>query len=178
MIEFEALYNRYAPDIYRFALYLCGNHAQAQDITAETFARLWTARDNVRLATVKAYLITIARNVYRHGLRQPQPLELDERLPDAAPDSLAVMESRAQLHAVLTALQQLPEVDRAALLMRALDNLPYEEIAAALDISVAAARVKVHRARVHLADIRGTARSDDEDYTRGHHRSVAALRLA
>jgi RNA polymerase sigma-70 factor (ECF subfamily) len=55
---------------------------------------------------------------------------------------------------VAAALRQLPEVDRAALLMRAEDGLPYEEIAAALGLSVAAARVKVHRARLKLAAAR------------------------
>jgi RNA polymerase sigma-70 factor (ECF subfamily) len=53
---------------------------------------------------------------------------------------------------VLTALARLPEIDRAAVLMRADGGLPYEEIAAALQVSVAAAKVKVHRARLKLAE--------------------------
>jgi RNA polymerase sigma-70 factor (ECF subfamily) len=48
---------------------------------------------------------------------------------------------------MLARLQSVPEIDRAALLMRAFHDLPYEEIAAALGISVASAKVKVHRAR-------------------------------
>ena len=48
-------------------------------------------------------------------------------------------------------MQALPEIDRAVLLMRAHDDLSYEEIAAALGISVTAAKVKVHRARARLA---------------------------
>ncbi len=51
-------------------------------------------------------------------------------------------------------LQTLPEVDRAALLMHSQEDLPYTEIAAALGISVAAARVKVHRARLKLNEYR------------------------
>jgi RNA polymerase sigma-70 factor (ECF subfamily) len=49
-------------------------------------------------------------------------------------------------------LQRLAEVDRAALLMRAQGELSYEQIAAALGISVVAARVKVHRARLELLE--------------------------
>lgn len=53
----------------------------------------------------------------------------------------------------LAALQALPEVDRAALLMRAEDAVPYEDVARALDISLAAAKVKVFRARLKLSQL-------------------------
>jgi RNA polymerase sigma-70 factor, ECF subfamily len=55
----------------------------------------------------------------------------------------------------LEGMQKLPEVDRAVLLMRAVDGMPYEEIARALDIPLGTAKVKVHRARLALAGIRG-----------------------
>ena len=61
----------------------------------------------------------------------------------------------AELRAVLAELQKLPEVDRAALLMRAVEEMPYEEIARALGITLAAVKVKIHRARLALAHIRG-----------------------
>jgi RNA polymerase sigma-70 factor, ECF subfamily len=57
---------------------------------------------------------------------------------------------------VLAGLQKLPEVDRAALLMRAFEEMPYEEIARALGLSLAAVKVKVHRARLALAGLRNT----------------------
>jgi Sigma-70 region 2 len=56
MTDFEELYERYAKDVYRFALYLSGSPAQAEDITSETFVRVFTSRDTIRTATVKAYL--------------------------------------------------------------------------------------------------------------------------
>ena len=59
-----------------------------------------------------------------------------------------------ELDKVLRALQEFPEVDRAALLMRADEGLPYEEIAVALGLPVATVKVKVHRARLRLAKIR------------------------
>lgn len=55
---------------------------------------------------------------------------------------------------MLEGLQQLPEADRAALLMRAQHELPYGEIAAALGLSLAAVKVKIHRARIKLAQLR------------------------
>ncbi len=59
---------------------------------------------------------------------------------------------------MLAALQQLPEIDRTVLLMRALDEMPYEEIAEALGIPVVTAKVKVHRARLKLMQTRHTWR--------------------
>jgi RNA polymerase sigma-70 factor (ECF subfamily) len=51
---------------------------------------------------------------------------------------------------VLEALQSLPEADRAALLMHAQDGMPREAIASALGLSIAAVKVRVHRARIKL----------------------------
>jgi RNA polymerase sigma-70 factor (ECF subfamily) len=51
----------------------------------------------------------------------------------------------------MAALQTLPEIDRAAVLLRAEEGMSYDEVAAALGISPVAARVKVHRARLKLA---------------------------
>jgi RNA polymerase sigma-70 factor (ECF subfamily) len=155
MTDFSALYRDYAADVYRFALYLSGNRSDAEDITSETFVRAWTSPEPVRMATVKGYLLTIARNLFLQGLRRKKrDCGLDADLPDTRPDPQDTAEQRARLAAILAALQKLPETDRAALLMRAFEEIPYEEIARALGISVASAKVKVHRARVALAPMR------------------------
>jgi RNA polymerase sigma-70 factor (ECF subfamily) len=159
MTDLGALYERYAADVFRFALYLSGNREEAADITSETFVRAWTAPEPLRMATVKGYLFTIARNLYLQGLRRTRRhVELDEALADRLPDRGASpqrqAEERAEVRAVLAALQRLPEVDRAALLMRAMDDLPYEEIARALGISLSAVKVKIHRARLALSGVR------------------------
>ena len=63
MTDFESLYKSYAPQVRRFALFLCGDAALADDITSETFVRAWIGQGKIRGATVKAYLFTIARNL-------------------------------------------------------------------------------------------------------------------
>ena len=152
---FEALYEKHAADVLRFATYLSGNRSDAEDITAETFVRAWTAPEPIEMATVKGYLFTIARNLFLHGLRRAsRHTSIDEEIPDPAPDSPSRLGQEAELSAVLARLQTLPEVDRAALLMRAFDGLPYQEIAQALGISLSAAKVKVHRARAVLMKLR------------------------
>ena len=159
MTEFEELYERYARDVYRFALYLSGSPAQAEDIAAETFVRVWTARDKIRGATVKAYLFTIARHLHADGRRRDaREATLRDSFVDPSPGPELETASRQELGAVLAALQQLPEPDRAALLMRAQDAMPYEEIAASLGLSLPAAKVKVHRARLKLAELVGPRR--------------------
>ena len=156
-LDFRSLYERYSRDVYRFASYLSGDFALAQDITAETFARAWAAHGQIRVGTVKAYLLMIARNLYRDGLRRPVESRLppfaDVRDPGAGPEAAA--QARSELHAVLRALREIPEIDRAALLMASVDGLPYHTIATALGLSVAALKVRIHRARVRLNAARG-----------------------
>lgn len=157
MIDFQALYERHAGAVYRFALSLSGDGSLAEDITSETFVRVWTARERLDLRSVEGYLITIARHLYLQGVsRAKRSLELAKDHVDVSPGPEARAAARAELDAVLADLQTLPEPDRAALLMRAGEQIPYEEIAAALRITVGAAKVKVHRARLKLAELRVT----------------------
>ena len=154
-MDFQSLYEKYAPALRRFALFLCADRALADDITSETFLRVWSARGRIRELTVKSYLFAIARNVHRDLQRQGwRRVGLDERHMDPGATVQQRLEHRQELETVLAELQKLQETDRAALLMRALDEMPYEEIAAALDTTPAAARVKVHRARARLMAVR------------------------
>ena len=155
MTNFGELYRQHAPDVFRFALYLSGDRTEAEDITAETFVRAWTSPEPIRMATVKGYLFTIARNLFLKSLRRrSRHVELSEALADPRPGPQALAERDSELSAALAALQKLPEIDRAALLMRAQDEMPYDEIARALGISLAAVKVKIHRARLSLARLR------------------------
>jgi RNA polymerase sigma factor (sigma-70 family) len=70
MVDLSSLYQRYAKDVYRFSLYLSGDLALSEDLTSETFLRVWTVRERVRLATVKAFLFTIARNLFLQWRRK------------------------------------------------------------------------------------------------------------
>jgi RNA polymerase sigma-70 factor (ECF subfamily) len=155
MTDIENLYECHAGAVRRFALYLCGDVAMADDITSDTFMRAWTASDRIRQPTVKSYLFSIARNAYIDLLRRAaRHTQLDENMPDTRISAQTHMEQSAEVRAVLAALQQLPEMDRTVLLMRALDEMPYEEIAETLGITVVNAKVKVHRARLKLMQTR------------------------
>jgi len=151
LVDFHSLYERYSQDVYRFALYLSGDASLADDITQETFVRAWTTPGEVRGGTVKAYLLMIARNLYRsERKREARHVVLDESLSDPKPDPAIVTSDRLELRDLLRALQSLNETDRAALLMHARDGMPYVEIAAVLGLSIAAIKVRIHRARIKL----------------------------
>ena len=155
MTDIESLYQRYAPDVRRFALFLSGDPVMADEITSDTFVSAWLARERIRQPTVKSYLFAIARNLYRDvQRRQERHTEIDEHITDKRISAQTQMEQTAEVRAVLAALQELPELDRTALLMRALDEMPYEEIAEALGIPVVTAKVKVYRARLKLMQTR------------------------
>ena len=70
MISFEELFNTYAADVYRFAYLLAGDSDEAKDITSETFVRAWAKSERIRTETLKAYLLTIARNIYLESRRK------------------------------------------------------------------------------------------------------------
>jgi len=151
MTDFSALYAKYAADVFRFAMYLSGDRGEAEDITSETFVRAWTAPEPIAMATVKGYLLTIARNLFLQELRKKsRAVPLQDNLRDPHPGPEAETEKKAEYVAVMAGLQQLPELDRAALLMSAFEGMPYADIARALGISLPAVKMKIHRSRLAL----------------------------
>ncbi len=67
--SFHELYEAHSRHVYRYALSLCGNTADAEDITMAAFFKAWTA-EPVRAQTARAYLLTIARNIFLDGRRR------------------------------------------------------------------------------------------------------------
>ena len=152
LINFHKLYNQHAKDVYRFSYRLTGDPDEAKDITSETFVRIWTSTAETRVESVKAYLFTIARNLYLQNKRRKKRLTLlDEEIRDigARPDK--VTEDRSELEEVLKALQTLQEIDRTVLIMRAED-------ARSTGLSVSTVKVKVFRARKKVHSIISTQR--------------------
>jgi RNA polymerase sigma-70 factor (ECF subfamily) len=151
MDALNEIYRRYAPDVYRFALGLSGDPARAEDLTAETFVRALVSPNPIRTETVKAYLFTIARNLYLQAWHKERRMtRLNENLSDGNPGPERLAERQDELRTILARLQTLPEVDRTALLMHAQDELPYGLIASVLGISLASVKIKIHRARLKL----------------------------
>jgi RNA polymerase sigma-70 factor (ECF subfamily) len=151
MLNFQDLYESYASDVYRFAYWLTGDSPEAEDITSETFIRAWVNRTTIRTETLKAYLLTIARNAYLQRQRKKKhQAVLEDIYPDPAPGPQEQVETQFELLRAQKILQTLPEIDRTAFVLRVQHELPYAEIARVLEISLAATKVKVHRVRKKL----------------------------
>ncbi|MBM3783060.1 MAG: RNA polymerase sigma factor [Acidobacteria bacterium] len=152
--EFERLYTAYSADVFRFLLYLTGNWELAQDLASETFVRAWTTDVPIRTETAKAYLFTIARNLYTAHLRAFRgevPDDSDLSIPAAQASGL---EARDELAHTLRDLNRIAEGDRAAFVMAVFEELGYEEVARALGITAGAVKARVFRARLRLTELR------------------------
>ena len=150
---FGELWERHSASVYRFALFLSGDPSEAEDITSETFLRVWSTRDRLQLQTVRAYLLAIARNLYLQGQRKAWRIRpLEEALEPVREGSA---EKRVELHELMTALRELTELDRTLLLLRAEDGLSYDELARVVNLPLATVKVRIHRARLRLAELCG-----------------------
>jgi RNA polymerase sigma-70 factor (ECF subfamily) len=151
VINFQDLYKSYGNDVYCFAFWLAGDPLEAEDITSETFIRAWAHNSKIRTETLKAYLFTISRNIYlQHQRKKKRQVVLEDIHPDPAPGPEKQAESQQELQIVQRVLQTLPEIDRAAFVLRVQHELPYAEISRVLDLSLTAAKVKVYRVRKKL----------------------------
>jgi len=161
MIDFDTMYRRHSPEVLRFSLYLCGEASEAEDLCAAAFLRAWMSTAPVRVGTVRAYLFVIARNLYRDrqrrrlGRAHAREGPLDESVPDPRPDPGAAAEARSDLDRVIRALQKLDENDRAIVGMSAFQEMSHADIAAALELSLSAVKVRLHRARLRLSGLLG-----------------------
>jgi DNA-directed RNA polymerase specialized sigma24 family protein len=84
VIDFQVLYERHAAEVFRSSYSLSGDRSRAEDLTSETFVRVWTARERVDLTTVTGYLLTIARHLYLQGIRRERRQGALEHEPAAA----------------------------------------------------------------------------------------------
>lgn len=157
---FEELYRSYSADVFRFTLYLSGNRALAQDLTAETFVRVWTAAAAIQVSTAKAYLFSIARNLYLDSLRRTRREDggaagdLSASAAAAPGSPAAEYEKRAELAQTLADLETIAEGDRAALVMAVFEEMSHEETARALGISVGSVKSRIFRARMRLVELK------------------------
>jgi RNA polymerase sigma factor (sigma-70 family) len=157
--DFERLYRRYAHRVYRYALAVLRNPADAEDVTQTTFLNAFRAmRGGTEPELPENWLLRIAHNTCRtrflRAARRPQEVPFDESVQHlAVPD-----DEKPNLDEVLRALSRLPFNQRSALVMRELEGRSYEEIANALDVSVSSVEALLFRARRSLRVRRSSLR--------------------
>lgn len=149
--QFDALVRAHATDLYRFAYWLCGEDARAQDLVQETLLRAWRALDSLRDgAAAKPWLLTILRREHARGFERKR-FDLSELDDDLADDTPAMDPERAGSDAqVRAAILQLEPKYREPLLMQVLGGFSCEEIAAELNCKPGAVMTQLFRARQKL----------------------------
>jgi RNA polymerase sigma factor (sigma-70 family) len=146
--EFERLYQRYVADVYRYAVYVLRDGAEAEDVTQAAFLNAFRAyQRGERPHKPRSWLLTIVHNEcrrhFRTKSRRPSEVALDEGLTaDLAPD-----EDVPTPEEIRRALGELSFNQRSALVMRELEGRSYAEIARTLDLSVSAVETLLFRAR-------------------------------
>jgi RNA polymerase sigma factor (sigma-70 family) len=151
---FEAIYSRYHQSLYRFCLAMVGNPQDAQDALQNAMVKVLRALPGEkREIQLKPWLYRIARNESIETLRRRH--DSDELEPEqaAAVGVAETAEARERLRTLLADLEQLPERQRAALVMRELSGLDFAEIGAAFGSSAAVARQTLYEARLSLRQL-------------------------
>jgi len=158
---FDELVPRHESAVYRFITTLGVTGADAEDALQETFISAWRgAAGFYGSGRVRSWLLSIARNVVRHHRRrrvgEPCAVASVEDLALRAgwgePSAPGLDDSAADAAALINrALDQLPDEERQCLLLRDIEGLSGEETARVLELTIPAMKSRLHRARLHLA---------------------------
>jgi RNA polymerase sigma-70 factor, ECF subfamily len=144
--------------VYRLAYRLSGNAQDAEDLTQDTFIRVFRSLASYQPGTFEGWLHRITTNLFLDMVRRRQRIRFDalpddtEKLAGSAPSPEQVYVDThldPQIQAALDALQ--PEF-RAAVVLCDIEGLTYEEIAATLGIKLGTVRSRIHRGRVQLRE--------------------------
>jgi RNA polymerase sigma factor (sigma-70 family) len=183
---FRTIHDRYRQRLFAYTRQMLpGSRQDAEDALQDVFVRAYSGlRANDRELTLRAWLYRVAHNRCVDELRRPVPPapELLDRLHAPSRDPVLEAEQRDSLRRLVEDVRRLPDQQRSALLMRELGGMPYNDIAGALGVSVAAVKSLLVRARIGLAqaaEARDTACCEiREELILAHDRGVRPSGLA
>jgi RNA polymerase sigma factor (sigma-70 family) len=153
---FEVVFERHAPAILAFCRHMLGTREEAEDAVQHTFAAAYRdlQRGGDREIALKPWLFTIARNrclsVLRARREVPSAVDALESAPASGAGPAEQVEERADLRSLLADVRELPDEQRAALLLTELGDLSHVEVAGVLGCEVSRVKGLVFRARSAL----------------------------
>jgi len=157
--SWDDIVRQHADRVYRLAYRLSGNRADAEDLTQETFVRVFRSLADYTPGTFEGWLHRITTNLFLDMVRRRQKIRFDalaedasERLASDEPGPERAYEQNNLDPEIQRALGALPADFRAAVVLCDLEGLTYEEIALTLDIKVGTVRSRIHRGRVLLRE--------------------------
>ena len=142
--------------VYRLAYRLSGNQQDAEDLTQETFVRVFRSLSSYTPGTFEGWLHRITTNLFLDLVRRRARIRFDalpedsERLPGREKSPAQLYEDTHLDADVQAALDALPPDFRAAVVLCDIEGLTYEEIAATLGIKLGTVRSRIHRGRTQL----------------------------
>ena len=153
---FEALVARYQARLLAFCRHMLSSREDAEDVLQEVFAAAFNAinADN-RAINVRPWLYRIARNRSLNHLRKAQAIgvdSMDVHLSEHGITTADKVHKREEFRQLMSDVQDLPETQRTALLLREIDALSYDQIAEAMETTVPSVKSLLVRARVSLAE--------------------------
>src|SRR6202451_1643207 len=153
---FETLFSRYQSRLLSFCRHMLSSKEDAEDVLQEVFTAAFNAvLADEREINVRPWLYRIARNRSLNHLRRNTAIGVDSMDVHFAENGLSTGDRvirRESFRELLTDVQQLPETQRTALLLREMDALSYEQIALAMETTVPSVKSLLVRARISLAE--------------------------
>ncbi|RHA39648.1 RNA polymerase sigma factor SigE [Cellulomonas rhizosphaerae] len=156
--SWEQIVREHSARVYRLAYRLTGNRHDAEDLTQETFVRVFRSLHTFQPGTFEGWMHRITTNLFLDQARRRQRIRMDamgeeaDRYPSV--DQLAAPERAFEHgnldHDIQRALDELPPEYRAAVVLCDIEGLSYEEIAVTLNIKLGTVRSRIHRARARL----------------------------
>jgi RNA polymerase sigma factor (sigma-70 family) len=153
---FEALVARYQSRLLAFCRHMLGSREDAEDVLQEVFAASFNAiLADDRPINVRPWLYRIARNRSLNHLRRVQAIgvdSMDVHLSEGGASTADKVHKREEFRLLVADVQELPETQKTALLLREIDALSYEQIAEAMETTIPSVKSLLVRARVSLAE--------------------------
>jgi RNA polymerase sigma-70 factor (ECF subfamily) len=149
--KFNQLAQAYGADLYRYAMWICGNDALAKDLVQETFLRAWKALDNLKdTGAAKSWLITILRREYARTFERKVPKFTDVDKVVVPEERELEPDDRTEIKLLRQGIMKLAPKYREPLLMQVVLGYSCEEISKQLGISKSAVMTQLFRARGQL----------------------------
>ncbi|APT93741.1 RNA polymerase sigma factor SigE [Corynebacterium phocae] len=168
MPSWSELVAEHADGVYRLAYRLSGNQHDAEDLTQETFMRVFRSLKNYQAGTFEGWLHRITTNLFLDMVRHRAKIRM-EALPedyDRVPGNDVSPEQAYQISnldpALQSALDELSPTFRVAIVLCDVVGMSYDEIAETLGVKMGTVRSRIHRGRSQLrASLEAAATQDD-----------------
>jgi len=149
-LRFKNLVDAYSSWLYRYAYWICGEPAAAEDLVQETFLRAWRFLDSLKDEnSAKSWLTTILRreNARKYEKKQLQYSDIEM---ETIPMEHEELDTRPEVLALRNALRQLPVKYREPLILQVIEGYSLDEIAALFELPRNTVATRLHRARQKL----------------------------